>query len=576
MIIVNVGLGYLFIGLGLLTPHVGLLYVLGLLFGPYGALGAVSANIILDLIYGFTPIEIVPSEIISFGISILAYKLWYSGFKADKITKPKLDSVYHLKLFLSTILICGLIYSAFHAILIGIFISPRLDEFEFISYFLNFTNIAFIFGIVSIWISNKIDFVEIPKPSKRHVNKRLYTILFCLLMLVSIIFSIFLLLDIGEKFAIAESILIGILLFAYLTKPFEYEIDTRDENTLIEGIIRNFLILTLAIAILGVVISILSNNFIDSLPNMNLYLLIMPMLIISDVIIILFLVPGLVILEYLQKKVVKPISSFSEIEKFIIIKHNNNYIENIREIEGEKERISAELDIARKIQLANLPTKALADDDFIVNGYSHPAKEVGGDFFDYYMIDEDNLAIVIGDVSGKGVPAAILSMISQVMIKHILNEERDPSKALYTLNNQLCEKNSETMFLTLWLGIYNETNKILTFSNAGHNPPLIKENGTFKYMDIDANLVLGIMENFEYVKEEIKLDEELVLYTDGITDGNNKDNEIYGEDRLLNFFNGFKSDEDPITPLLNDIHDFTKEQEQFDDMTLIYLKVKHD
>ena len=192
------------------------------------------------------------------------------------------------------------------------------------------------------------------------------------------------------------------------------------------------------------------------------------------------------------------------------------------------------------------------------------------------MIDEDNLAIVIGDVSGKGVPAAILSMISQVMIKHILNEERDPSKALYTLNNQLCEKNSETMFLTLWLGIYNETNKILTFSNAGHNPPLIKENGTFKYMDIDANLVLGIMENFEYVKEEIKLDEELVLYTDGITDGNNKDNEIYGEDRLLNFFNGFKSDEDPITPLLNDIHDFTKEQEQFDDMTLIYLKVKHD
>ena len=103
-----------------------------------------------------------------------------------------------------------------------------------------------------------------------------------------------------------------------MTKPFEYEIDTRDENTLIEGIIRNFLILTLAIAILGVVISILSNNFIDSLPNMNLYLLIMPMLIISDVIIILFLVPGLVILEYLQKKVVKPISSFSEIALSVI------------------------------------------------------------------------------------------------------------------------------------------------------------------------------------------------------------------------------------------------------------------
>ena len=258
-----------------------------------------------------------------------------------------------------------------------------------------------------------------------------------------------------------------------------------------------------------------------------------------------------------------------------LIKHNNNYIENIREIEGEKERISAELDIARKIQSANLPTEAIEDDDFIVNGYSHPAKEVGGDFFDYYMLDEDNLAIVIGDVSGKGVPAAILAMISQVMIKHILSEERDPSKALYSLNNELCEKNPETMFLTMWLGIFNERNKTLTFSNAGHNPPLIKENGAFKYMNIDAGLVLGIMENFEYEKEEIRLEEEIVIYTDGITDANNKDNEMYGEGRLLNFFNGFKKDEDPITPLLNDIHKFTKEQEQFDDMTLIYLKVEH-
>ena len=190
------------------------------------------------------------------------------------------------------------------------------------------------------------------------------------------------------------------------------------------------------------------------------------------------------------------------------------------------------------------------------------------------MIDEDNLAIVIGDASGKGVPAAIIAMITQVIIKQILLNNQDPSKVLYLLNNQLCENNPESMFLTLWLGIYNKTTKKLTFSNAGHNPPIIKENDKFKYLDIDTGLVLGIMEDFDYVREEITLTDELILYTDGITDANNEYNKMYGEDRLLNFFNGFKGDKDPIRPLLNDIHDFSGNTEQYNDMTLLYLKLK--
>ena len=168
-----------------------------------------------------------------------------------------------------------------------------------------------------------------------------------------------------------------------------------------------------------------------------------------------------------------------------LIEHNNNYIENIHEIEGEKNRAEAELDIATKIQASALPTEAIETNEFIVDGYSNPAKKVGGDFFDYYMIDEDNLAIVIGDASGKGVPAALLAMTTKVMIKQILKHEKNPSEVLYSLNNQLSENNSESMFLTLWLGIYNKTTKKLIFSNAGHNPPLIKENSRFKYLKID-------------------------------------------------------------------------------------------
>ena len=608
MIIINFILySDFFLELGIESPYVGLLFVFGLLFGPYGALGAVLGNIVIDYIGGFTPIEILPSAIFSFGVSCLAYKLWYSGFKTDKITKPKLDNIYHLSLFLSIMIICGIIYSAIHGKLVGLIISTDIIDFFTPSYFLNFVNGAFIFGIVSLFISDKIDFIHTPKTTKKAFNRKLYRILFYLLLISGIIAFITSEFDMGKNFIIGEIIVLGILLFAYLTKPFEYEIQPNDENTMIESIMRNFLIVTLALAILGILVSIFSYKYVASL-DANIFITLLPLLIITDVFIILFFIPGMIIFRYIERKLIKPISSFSKIENFInenekieaerlldiyseyvneknevgtlarsyskLIEHNNNYIENIREIESEKERINAELDIATKIQAAALPTEALETDEFIVNGYSHPAKEVGGDFFDYYMIDDDNLAIVIGDASGKGVPAAILAMITQVIIKQLIKHETDPSKVLCSLNNQISANNSESMFITIWLGIYNKSSKKIIFSNAGHNPPLIKENGEFKYLDIDTGLVLGIMEDFGYVKEEITLTNELVLYTDGITDANNNHNEMYGEDRLLKFFNEFKSDEGPIIPLLNDISEFTEDAEQYDDMTLLYLKDK--
>ena len=599
----------IFIELGIYYPHVGLLYVLGLLFGPYGALGAVLANVILNFYSGQPIMELAPSAIISFGVSYLAYKLWYVKIKDYKITKPKLDNPYHLALFLISIIICGLIFSIVHANLTGIFYNTKLDEYEFVSYFLNFINSAFILGILGIWLCDRINFIDTPNRSKRHTNERLYRILFYLMITATILSTMSLLFVGDTNILVVHVMVIGILLFAYLTRPFNHEIESDGGSIILKNIVRIFLAITLFIAVSGIVLSALNYTYITHLNNINIYLYIMPALIISDVVITLFFIPGFIILKYIENKVINPISSFSEIEKFIhenekieseglvdiyskyvnehneigtlarsytdLINHNNNYIENIREIEGEKERINAELDIATRIQAASLPTEAIETDEFIVDGYSHPAKEVGGDFFDYYMIDEDNLAIVIGDASGKGVPAALLAMITQVMVKQMLEHNKDPSQILYSLNNQLCENNPECMFLTMWLGIYNLNTKKLIFSNAGHNSPLIKENGKFIYLNIETGLVLGIMEDFDYVLEEMTLDEELVLYTDGITDANNINDEMYGEDRLKEFFN-FESGEEPIEPLLKDINDFTKGHDQFDDMTLLYLRIKND
>lgn len=609
--IVGDNIGAMLPDFGVFTSHIGILFISGLLFGPYGAIGATGANIIIDLSNGYTPIEILPSAIISFGVAYLAYKIWYSGFRRkNEINGPILDNSYHMMLFLADIIICGIIYSIAHGCLIQIFFD-NISYTYFMSseYFVNFANIAFIFGIIGIWLSKKIQFVDIPKKSEKPVNHRLYQIVFSSLIISSFILQISLYFKLYAL--IIPGLLINvILLFVYLTKPFEYDVVFIKYTSITENITTIFLLTTLIITFSGVLISFYtgdSSNLIN-IKLLNSYLPVMPLLVVTDAIVLLFFIPGFFILRYIELKVTNPISSFSEIESAIhenekieaeqlldiysdyiyeyneigmlarsytdLVNHNNNYIENIRQIEGEKERINAELEIARKIQAAALPTAPIENDDFIVDGYSQPAKEVGGDFFDYYMLDDDNLAIVIGDVSGKGVPAALLAMISQVMIKQMLEYDQDPSKVFYKLNNKLSENNSESMFITSWLGVYNKTTKKLTFSNAGHNHPLIKENGEFKYLSIDSGIVLGIMEDFEYVLEEITLTNELVLYTDGITDANNENDEMYSEDRLLKFFNEFENDASPIMPLLTDIKNFTKNQEQFDDMTLLNLKIK--
>ena len=599
-----------FLDFELFLPHVGLLFVFGLIFGPYGALGAVTGNVLLDSYSGYTPIEILASAIVSFGVSYLGYKLWYSGFKDHKPTAIQLDSIYHISLFLAIIFLCGFIYSSFHGHYINIMLDSGTGNVMGIGYFFNFINFAFILGILGIWIFKRLDLIETPKTSERTPHTRLYRLLFCLMLIITI-FSIFSLLYAPNKnYSLIILILLPITLLAYLTKPFTGKIYKREENTILKNIINIFLSITLIIAVFGVFMNFIwhTNQYINPEFSGTIYFYIVGSLIITDIIIFLCFVPGFITLRYIEKRVTNPISLFTEIEEFIkedekiqadalldiyseyidekdeigklarsytdLIKHNNHYIDNIHEIESEKERIKAELDIATKIQASNLPTEALETEEYFVEGYSKPAKEVGGDFFDYYPIDDSNLALVIGDASGKGVPAALLATITQVMIKQILQHEKDPSHVLYSLNNQLCENNSETMFITLWLGIYNKDTGKITFSNAGHNPPLIKINDEFKYLNMETGIVLGIMEDFEFVTEEMDFSSELALYTDGITDADDYDDRMYGEERLLKFFNEYESNANPISALLEDIKAFTKEKEQYDDMTLIYLKKK--
>ena len=599
-----------------LSPHVGILLISGLLFGPYGAIGSVIGNFLCDIIRGYNPILAVLSAVISFGISYLGYKIWYTTYKSRlTVTNPKLNSTTNIILFISIVLVCGTIYSILHGKLFYLFYPQTIPITGIIQirYFLNFINASFIFGIVGIWITNKRNFFQFPKASKNKTDERLFKITGPLLILsLATTLIIDFLIPLNKYIVICELIVIALLLFIYLKKPVTSKIILSDSKSISENIMNLFHLTTLLIIIIGILFSydqILLTSIAQSLP-LDRNEIMISMMALIDILLLIFLIPSIAVLKYIEMKVIEPILSFSKIENFIhenekiksdglvdiyskyiheeteigtlarsytdLIDFNNNYIENIHQIEGEKERIKTELDIATRIQAANLPTEAIENEYFTVNGYSKPAKEVGGDFFDYYELDDKHVAIVIGDASGKGVPAAILTMISQVMIKQLLKHNHDPSRVLSLLNNQLCENNPESMFITLWLGIYNTTTKELIFSNAGHEPPLIKEDNEFKLLSIESGLVLGIMEDFDYVTEEIILTDEIVLFTDGITDANNRNEEMYGENKLLKFFNEFDNENDPIRPLLDDIKTFTQDAEQFDDMTLLYMKVKDD
>ena len=595
-------------------PHVGIIFISGLLFGPYGALGASIGNLICDLFRGYPPLISLSSFIVTFGVSFFGYKLWYESFKSrPAVTQPKLNNTVQFVFFLAIIVLCASLYSVLHQ-KIFLVLSPNLNELIYtigLRYWLNFFTSSFIMGIIGIWISERIDFVDIPEKIENRINKKLYIIVGSLLLFSIIIVAITdYLFDLNQNILIAESIAIVILLYVYLTKPFVHEVKRITSRSISENIMNIFLLALLLILIFGYVLtsdSQLIDSVLKNLP-IQTYELENDVMLFVNTIMVLYLIPSLAVLRYIEKKVVEPIVKFSQIEGIIkqgdkiesksliktygeyyheeneigdlarsyteLIYYNNNYIENIKEIEGERERIKTELDIAEKIQKANLPTETIEEEDYLVYGYSKPAKEVGGDFFDHYKLDDENIALVIGDASGKGIPAALLSSITQNLIKHLFTETRDPSKILKSLNNQLCENNPQAMFITLWLGIYNKNTDKITYSNAGHNPPLIYANGTFKELDLDKGIVIGVLEDFEYETEETYISKGMILYTDGITDANNNNRELYGEDRLIEFLNNHNFNENMINAVLENINEFTGDADQFDDMTMLMVVKK--
>ena len=257
------------------------------------------------------------------------------------------------------------------------------------------------------------------------------------------------------------------------------------------------------------------------------------------------------------------------------------YISKLAAVTAEKERIGAELSVAAQIQNDMLPRifpPFPERGEFDIYASMRPAKEVGGDFYDFYLLGENRLAFLIADVSGKGVPAALFMMTAKTIIKNFAEAGLAVHDIFTRTNEQLCRNNDAGMFVTAWMGILDLETGEMEFANAGHNPPLVRRTeGGFEYLKTRPGFVLGGMEGMRYRKGDIAFckGDCIYLYTDGVTEATNSGQTLYGEDRLLSFLNGL-SHEDDVRSLchsvLTDVDDFVGEAPQFDDITMLAVR----
>ncbi|MBR4702369.1 MAG: SpoIIE family protein phosphatase [Oscillospiraceae bacterium] len=259
-----------------------------------------------------------------------------------------------------------------------------------------------------------------------------------------------------------------------------------------------------------------------------------------------------------------------------------DYIAQITAITAEKERIGTELALATRIQADMLPNIFPAfpeRPDFDIYAVMDPAKEVGGDFYDFFLIDEDHLGIVMADVSGKGVPAALFMMVSKILVQNYTMMGYSPARVLQTVNDQFCANNREEMFVTVWLGVLDTRTGRITAANAGHEYPVLKPaGGQFELVKDKHGLVVGGMEGVRYKEYEMQLapGAKLFLYTDGVPEATDAKKELFGTERMLRALNDLPdaSPEEVLKQVRRAVDGFVKDAEQFDDLTMLCLEYR--
>ena len=320
---------------------------------------------------------------------------------------------------------------------------------------------------------------------------------------------------------------------------------------------------------------------------------------------ILIMLTGFCVLNYITNKIINPLNKLKKVTEEISkgtfnhkIKINTKdeieglansfnmmvdklqkYISELSRTISEKKLLEAKIKLAAEIQLSALPDpqpKFNPSKNIDLSMCLYPCEEVSGDFYDYFFIDDVNLFFVIGDISGKGLSAALFMNATKLLIKYNAQQGFSPESILNNVNRTLCSDNQNCMFSTIFCGILNTNTGLLEFCNGGHTSPILYKNGKYEFIQAKENFLIGMTPDIIYEKESLTLhhDEMIILYSDGITDAQNFNAEFYSEKRLLETLNKIPPEKSSqiIEILPNSIKEFSRNTEQYDDYTLIVLK----
>ena len=600
-----------------LGPASALPPVFGLMFGPWGAGGAALGYLISDIVAGKPPEIYFLSFFIQFLYGYIPYKLWYTLDIGETHSLPRLNTVKNLTKFV----IIMFINAAVMAGLLG-FLMDGLGLYDLVSlttiiFALNNFDFSIMFGTLIIIGANYYG-ITIYKPTitkKTLISPRIFDLMALIAIITAIINGIYSAFTEPNIWGTIAGAITYSLALLYIFKPVTQKLKDKPGEikiSLTEKLIVIFIITGAIIAIVTGIISFLTISTIgDSVLQFweTIYLNI-------TIILSIFYISSIGFLWYIEQKITTPIESISEITKNYVndsegitdsahirskceryASHESEvgilalsfekmildleiYLKELEKVTAERERINTELRVAKKIQEDMLPKKFPAfpwRNEFDVYALNVPAKEVGGDFYDFFLVDEDHLAIVIGDVSGKGVPAALFMVITKTLIKNQTQLGKSPSEVFTTVNNQLYEGNDENMFVTAWMGILEINTGRFTYVNAGHTSPLYKNaNNDYNWLKSEPGFVLAGIENFRYYEHEINLKQgdRVYLFTDGVTEAINNNDELFGDSRLQETMNNKKdlSLEELSNYIKDQIDIFIGNQEQFDDITMLLME----
>ena len=612
--------------------------VFGLLWGPAGAWGIAIANAVTDIVSG-SPVRVwVPGLIINFFYAWLPYKLWYSlHFRQQWVEEPRLKSVRDILKFIYVVFLTSLVTTLLLSLLFEILGFQDFGSSGLLLFFNNF-DFAVVLGIplillltsrgkVVFWIPcekvRKEKAAEYPAGEKGTTNsfpKRLGDLLLysmCVFGIVYYLSSRYLGARIPERYEVVLLVLFLLFEVLYLFRPYaEYHSSIQTVSirrmSIRAKVVLGFLLVTVFSVMMTGIVDYNARASVSTSPVElweHIYITVGVSLNVMFLVSILFL-------RYVEKNITEPVEllvkqvdEFAGRDHYADIQKKQNwkkdriqirtgdeieglsesfgrmmdditsYVSNLATVTAEKERIGAELNVATQIQANMLPRifpPFPERKEFDIYATMTPAKEVGGDFYDFFLIDDDHLALVMADVSGKGVPAALFMVIAKTLIKNRTQMGGSPAEVLSDVNEQLCEGNEAELFVTVWLAIIEISTGKGIVANAGHEHPALKrQDGRFELVKYRHSPAVAVMEGIRFREHEFELrpGDCLYVYTDGVTEATNEDNELFGEERLIAALNRETgiTQEKLLGNVKEEIDLFVADAPQFDDITMMGL-----